>query len=161
MSHHSSSLDIHPPEQAESHLLLQQRQHFEGAIVELQDELQRAHQQLKANTERAAKMRMHHEKEKKGLMAQAQHFGSTLDGVASEHAAKHNAVGMQHQAELSEMEERLQQQAFAHEDQQRRQGSAHESKLQDVDEWCTAEVEAVRRHSCLSIQAADAKAAHW
>lgn len=53
-------------------------------------------------------------REKKGLMTQAQQFGSTLDGMASEHAAKHNAVLVQHQAQLSQMEERLQQQATAH-----------------------------------------------
>ncbi|PNH05680.1 hypothetical protein TSOC_008031 [Tetrabaena socialis] len=123
------------------------------------NEKQRLQQQQ--NIERAAKLRKHHEREIHKLKEQvetlSQATSSIEEGWASKLAAAEStaAVRVQHlEAEAA----RLKQQQEAGVAQMVQE---HEAKLQDVDEWCRGEIEAVQHNARAQVAQAHEAVEHW
>lgn len=134
--------------------LADQRSQYEAVVSDLQRHNAKLQQQLTQNVERSTKVRQQYEKEKKSLQAQLDKLTSSLESIDEQHAAERAAVETRCTVQVQRLEADIADLRVQHEAQLQRLERSKEEALQDVDEWCKGEVEAV--HHTTRVQVAEA-----
>ncbi|KAG1658457.1 hypothetical protein FOA52_005621 [Chlamydomonas sp. UWO 241] len=147
--------------QLESVALLQQRQKYEATTSDLQDEVASLRSQLRANTERSAKLRQHYDKDKKSLQSQVERLEKALEGCDAEHAARVDALKAEHGTAIAAARAELQAVQQGREDDRRAFERARNEAVNEVDEWCQGEVAALREVLGRQLEGAQAEALEY
>ncbi|GAX77686.1 hypothetical protein CEUSTIGMA_g5129.t1 [Chlamydomonas eustigma] len=147
--------------EVETVALVQQRQRYELLVEELEDEVSGLQAQLRQNTERSTKMRLHNEKDKKNLLGQVDRLTKALDCGDAQHAAALSNCQAEFEMLLASARNEIEDLKRGREEDRRAFERAHQNGINEVDEWCQGEVEAVRHVCGQQTEALQEKANEW
>lgn len=134
--------------EVETVALLEQKQKYETTIEKLEEEAEELKTMLKQNTERSAKLRAVLEKEKRVAEAQADKLTKALEMRDAESASALSKLEAKHLSEVQRLEATINELKKSHEADlsKARRGyeKARDEILQETDDWCKGEIDAVR-----------------
>ncbi|KAG2437979.1 hypothetical protein HXX76_005593 [Chlamydomonas incerta] len=136
-------------------------QQLEAVNAALNAEVQQLREESRKNTERASKYRKQTEREQQKLRDEVERLTSAVANVDEGWAAKLSASETTACIRVKELEEQIEKLGQDKETALAAQREEHEASLQDIDEWCRGEIEAVQHNARVQAVSAHEAVEQW
>lgn len=140
---------------------MEQKASYDIKICELEEEVEQLKTQVKSGNERSMKLRAGYEREKRILETQIDKLTKSLETKDAEAALEAKKVASKHQTELKALQQQIEELIQGREEDRRAYERARDALVQNTDEWCQGEIDAVRRQADNQLQKAKAETQVW
>eukprot|EP00198_Chlamydomonas_reinhardtii_P011107 XP_001700444.1 predicted protein [Chlamydomonas reinhardtii] len=136
-------------------------QQVEAVNAALNAEVQQLREESRKNTERSSKYRKQTEREQQKLRDEVERLTAAVAGVDEGWAAKLSAAETTASIRIKELEAQIERLGQDKEAALAAQREEHEASLQDIDEWCRGEIEAVQHNARVQAVQAHEAVEQW